>query len=232
VEALGDHRVIGLYLGAQVGEVLVIGAHSDDIEIGCGGTLLALAEAHPTAHFTWAVLTGDENRQNEARSSAEAFFGGGRAPRLVLGGLRDGHLPHEPAAKALFEQLKADVTPDVVFTHQRSDLHQDHRVAAELALQTFRDHLVLGYEVPKYDGDLGAPNLLAPLTAAQATRKVDHLMSHFASQRSKRWFTDDLFRALMRLRGMESNAPDGYAEGFYAHKLVLRAGPDEDAPPV
>jgi LmbE family N-acetylglucosaminyl deacetylase len=231
VEALGAVGVIDLRLG-QVGEVLAIGAHSDDIEIGCGGTLLAIAAANPEAHFTWVVLTGDEGRQREARASAEAFFGDGRAPRLVLGGLPDGHLPHERAAKALFEQVKADLAPDVVFTHQRNDLHQDHRVAAELALQTFRDHLVLGYEVPKYDGDLGAPNLLVPLTSTQATRKVDHLMSHFASQRSKRWFTDDLFRALMRLRGMEANALDGYAEGFYAHKLVLRAGPAQDAPPV
>ncbi len=227
MEALGAVGVIDLRLG-QLGEVLAIGAHSDDIEIGCGGTLLAIAAANPQARFTWVVLTGDEGRQCEARASAEAFFGDGRAPRLVLGRLRDGHLPHEPAAKALFEQAKVDASPDVVFTHQRDDLHQDHRVAAELALQTFRDHLVLGYEVPKYDGDLGAPNLLVPLTSAQVDRKVGHLMDHFASQRAKRWFTDDLFRALMRLRGMEANAPDGHAEGFYAHKVIVQPG----SPPV
>lgn len=215
--------MIHLGLGSGVRHVLAVGAHSDDIEIGCGGTLLALADAYPEAAFTWVVLTGTDERQAEAAASAAAFFGPARAPRVHCGGFRDGFLPHEPGVKELFERVKAELNPDVIFTHQRNDLHQDHRAAAELALQTFRDHLVLGYEVPKYDGDLGAPNVLVPLDRATVDRKVTHLMTHFASQRGKRWFTDDLFRALMRLRGMEANAGDGYAEGFYAHKVVLGA---------
>lgn len=210
-----------LSLGA-LSEVLVVGAHSDDIEIGCGGTLLRLARENPDCRFTWLVLTGDDVRRGEAAASAAAFFPDGRAPELITPGLRDGHLPLALAeVKAAFESAKTRCSPDLVLTHQRGDLHQDHRVCAEVALQTFRDHRILEYEIPKYDGDMGAPNAFVVLDPELVERKVDHLMEHFASQRSKRWFTRDLFAGLMRIRGVEAGADGGFAEGFYMRKAVL-----------
>ncbi len=123
--------------------------------------------------------------------------------------------------KDYFERLKGELSPDVVFTHQRADLHQDHRLVSELTWNTFRNHLVLEYEIPKYDGDIGSPNVFVPLSESVSARKIDALLEHFASQRDKRWFTRDLFEASLRLRGMESNSPSGHAEAFYCRKLVL-----------
>lgn len=203
--------------------VLAVGAHSDDVEIGCAGLLYRIAEAAPACRFTFLVLTGTPERCDEARRSAAALLGPGRAPRVECLGLTDGTLPYEGAVtcrRALAALRDAD-PPDLVLTHRRDDLHQDHRLAAEIALQTFRDHLLMEYEVPKYDGDMGRPNVLVPLEAALVERKVAHLMAHFASQRSKRWFTEELFRGLMRLRGVEAAAGSGYAEGFVVHKAVL-----------
>lgn len=212
---------------AGLRHVLAIGAHSDDVEIGAGGLMLRIAAASPACRFTWVLLTGDATRREEARRSAAAFLGGGCAPRLVTLGLRDGALPYEGAvaAREALAALRDEDPPELVLTHQRADLHQDHRLAAEIALQTFRDHLVVEYEVPKYDGDMGAPNLLVPLDAGTVERKVAHLMEHFASQRGKRWFTEDLFRGLMRLRGVEAAAESGFAEGFYLRKAVLQPEP-------
>jgi LmbE family N-acetylglucosaminyl deacetylase len=202
--------------------VLAVGAHSDDVEIGCGGLMLALAERFADVEFTWILATGDEARRAEADASAAAFFPDGRRPAVVHGGLRDGYLPYEPAAtKDFMRAATADLSPDLVLTHNRDDLHQDHRFLGELGLQLFRRELVLEYEVPKYDGDLGRPNLYAPLSDALAGRKLAHLMEHFASQRSKRWFNAELFDGLMRLRGMEAGMPGGRAEAFYGRKLVL-----------
>jgi LmbE family N-acetylglucosaminyl deacetylase len=203
-------------------DVLAIGAHADDIEIGCGGTLLRLAESHPDTRVTWIVLSADGERATEAQASAEAFLAGFASSRIVVKSFRDGYFPYEGVEiKDEFERLKAEVSPDVVFTHQRADLHQDHRLLCELTWNTFRNHLLLEYEVPKYDGDVGSPNVFVPLSEEIAARKIDTLMEHFRSQRSKRWFTRDLFEATLRLRGMESNAPTGRAEAFYARKLVL-----------
>jgi LmbE family N-acetylglucosaminyl deacetylase len=202
--------------------VLAIGAHSDDIEIGCGGTLLRLAETHPAAEVVWVVLSGDEQRAGEARSSAADFARGFVAFEVILGGFRDGFLPYLGGeVKQLFEELKGRVSPDVIFTHQRSDLHQDHRLACELTWNTWRDHLILEYEIPKFDGDLGAPNLFAHLDTSIATRKIELLMRHFGSQLDRRWFTEDLFRSMLRVRGMESNSPSGLAEAFYCRKVVV-----------
>jgi LmbE family N-acetylglucosaminyl deacetylase len=202
--------------------VLAIGAHADDIEIGCGGTLLRLAESDPGATVTWIVLSGDGERANEARASAEDILSGFASQRVEVESFRDGYFPFEGAEiKDYFERLKTEVSPDVVFTHQRLDLHQDHRLVCELTWNTFRDHLVLEYEIPKYDGDIGSPNLFVPLSESISSRKIEALLTHFASQRGKRWFTRDLFEASLRLRGMESNAPVGRAEAFYARKLVL-----------
>jgi LmbE family N-acetylglucosaminyl deacetylase len=202
--------------------VLALGAHADDIEIGCGGTLLRLAEAHPDAEILWVVLSADARREEEARRSAADFAAGFAALRVLVSGFRDGFFPYlGEAVKSFFEELKGEIDPDVVFTHQRADLHQDHRLASELTWNTFRDHLILEYEIPKYDGDLGAPNVFVHLSPAVVQRKVDLLLAHFGSQAGNHWFTEDAFRSLLRLRGVESNAASGHAEAFYGRKLVL-----------
>jgi LmbE family N-acetylglucosaminyl deacetylase len=202
--------------------LLAIGAHSDDIEIGCGGTILRLIEQGALSEVCWVVLTGETKRAAEANQSAEALLAGVPASRVILKDFRDGYFPYDGAdIKAFFEELKAGISPDLILTHQRSDLHQDHRVTCELTWNTFRDHLILEYEIPKYDGDMGAPNLFAPLAESLCRRKIDHLMTHFGSQVPKRWFKEDLFSGLMRLRGMECNSPTSYAEAFYCRKAVL-----------
>jgi LmbE family N-acetylglucosaminyl deacetylase len=207
---------------APIERVLAIGCHADDIEIGCGGTLLRLAAMYPEAEVLWVVLTAEAARADEARRSSADFTAGFGSARVLLGGFRDGFLPYEGGAvKEFFEALKDEIVPDVIFTHQRGDLHQDHRLACELTWNTFRDHLVLEYEIPKYDGDLGAPNVFVHLDEPTVNRKIELLLAHFGSQSDRRWFTDDLFRALLRLRGMESNSPSGQAEAFYSRKLVL-----------
>jgi len=201
--------------------VLALGAHSDDIEIGCGGTLLQLARDRPDLHVHWVVLGAEGERADEARRSADAFLDGIGNRSVAVEGFRDAFLPYlGPSVKEYFEELKRMVSPHLVLTHQRHDLHQDHRLISELTWNTFRDHLIVEYEVPKYDGDLGAPNLFVPLDADVAERKVELLLSLFGTQRDRHWFTEDLFLGLMRIRGMESNAPSRYAEAFYARKLV------------
>jgi LmbE family N-acetylglucosaminyl deacetylase len=202
--------------------LLAIGAHSDDIEIGCGGTILKLIQQRSVSEVCWVVLTGERTRAEEAASSADALLGDLRGKRVILKDFRDGYFPYDGAEiKAFFEELKAELSPDVILTHQRSDLHQDHRVTCELTWNTFRDHLILEYEIPKYDGDMGAPNLFVPLDEALCRKKIDHLMTHFASQVPKRWFKEDLFSGLLRLRGMECNSPTSYAEAFYCRKATL-----------
>jgi LmbE family N-acetylglucosaminyl deacetylase len=201
--------------------VLALGAHADDIEIGCGGTLLRLAAEYPELEVHWVVLSGSPERAAEARASADAYLAGIAKRRIVTETFRDGFFPYEGASvKEFFERLKGEVSPDLILTHRRGDLHQDHRLVAELTWNTFRNHLILEYEIPKYDGDLGTPNFFVHLDDEICDRKTALLMEHFASQRDHRWFTEDLFRSLLRLRGMESNAPSGKAEGFYNHKAV------------
>ncbi len=208
--------------GEQPLRLRVIGAHSDDIEIGCGGTILKLIEQGSLSEVCWVVLTGETNRAAEAVQSADALLAGIQGKRVILKDFRDGYFPYDGAEiKTFFEQLKVELSPDVILTHQRSDLHQDHRVTCELTWNTFRDHLILEYEIPKYDGDMGAPNLFVPLDETLCRRKIDHLMTHFGSQRSKRWFKEDLFSGLLRLRGMECHSPTSYAEAFYCRKAVL-----------
>ena len=201
--------------------ILCLGAHSDDIEIGCGGTLLRLIGEYPGLQIDWVVLSSDAQREAEARASAEAFLGQVRQKRIAVERFRDGFFPASVAEiKPYFERLK-DARPDLIFTHYRHDLHQDHRVVCELTWNTFRDHMILEYEIPKYDGDMGAPNVFVPLSRALGQAKVQHLMGHFASQRSKRWFTDDTFLGLMRLRSIESGTQEHYAEAFYGRKLIF-----------
>ncbi len=204
-------------------KLLAIGAHSDDIEIGAGGTILKLIEEGALAEVTWVVLTGDGPRAAEAAASADALLDGMSSKEVILGAFRDGYFPYEGAAiKDFFEQLKHRIRPDLILTHQRSDLHQDHRVTCELTWNTFRDHLILEYEIPKFDGDLGSPNLFVPLEQSVCARKVEHLMRYFGTQRPKQWFDDELFSGLMRLRGVECVSPTSYAEAFYCRKATLQ----------
>jgi LmbE family N-acetylglucosaminyl deacetylase len=207
---------------SEPARVLAIGAHPDDIEIGCAGTVLKLIEQQAVSEIRWVVLSGTGERADEARRSAEALLDGVPASDVVVRDFPDGFFPYEgQRIKDYFEELKADFSPDVVFTHQRADMHQDHRLSCELTWNTFRDHLILEYEVPKYDGDMSAPNAFVPIEARHHRRKIDHLMSHFGSQLSKHWFGEELFSSLLRLRGMECNSPSSYAEAFFCRKAVL-----------
>ena len=208
--------------GRPITTVVALGAHSDDIEIGCGGTVLRLAEEYPDASVHWMVLSGGGEREAEARASAQSFLEGFAASRVVVEGFRDGYFPYIGATvKDWFESLKGEVSPDLILTHHRHDLHQDHRLVCELTWNTFRDHLILEYEIPKFDGDFGRPNVFVPLTRADARRKVDMILSHFGTQHARQWFTQELFEGAMRIRGMECNAAEGLAEAFYGRKLVL-----------
>ena len=214
--------MLALPLRPAVQHVLCLGAHSDDIEIGCAGTVLSLIDGEPPIEVTWVVFSGEGQRGAEARASARAVLAGAKSAHVTVEGFRDGFFPSESAAiKEYFEALKQRVAPDLIFTHYRDDLHQDHRLIGELTWNTFRDHLILEYEVPKYDGDFGSPNVFVPLDTARCRQKIDLLLTHFASQRDRRWFCEELFRSVLRVRGMEANAPDGYAEAFYGRKAVL-----------
>ncbi len=204
--------------------LLCLGAHCDDIEIGCGGTLLHLKAAFPRLKFHWVVFSASGLRGREAAKAADLFTAGCEK-EILLKEFRDGFLPYRGGeVKELFEEVKSQVKPDLIFTHWQGDAHQDHRLISELTWNTFRNHLILEYEIPKYDGDMGRPNLFVPLEAPLYENKVDYLFEAFESQRSKRWFDRETFLGLMRLRGMESNSPSGYAEGFHARKVVIRAG--------
>ena len=203
--------------------VLCLGSHSDDIEIGCGGTILQLARRYPNCAFHWVVFSAAGVRAAEAQCGA-ALFAGQKSP--LLKSFRDGFFPFVGAEiKEVFEELKS-TAPDIILTHYLNDAHQDHRLVAELTWNTFRDHLILEYEIPKYDGDLGQPNMFVPLEPAECEKKVRSIMDTFSSQHAKRWFQPETFYSFMRLRGMECNAPSGYAEAFYCRKMVLA----EEAP--
>jgi LmbE family N-acetylglucosaminyl deacetylase len=202
--------------------LLCLGAHPDDIEIGCGGTVLRLVEQIPALAVRWVVFTGDAARAAEARASAADFLTDVSEKTVTLHDFRDGFLPYEGAAvKEAFERLKREFDPSLVLTHMMGDAHQDHRLVAELTYNTFRNHLILEYEIPKHDGDLGNPGIFVPLSEAQARRKIATLMRHFASQRQRSWFAEETFMAMMRLRGVFSNSPSGLAEGFYCRKAML-----------
>jgi LmbE family N-acetylglucosaminyl deacetylase len=202
--------------------LLCLAAHCDDLEIGCGGTVLKLTEHPDPPAITWVVFTSTPTREAEALRSAEALLRRAARARIVIHKFRDGFLPYEGGAvKDVFEELKHEVAPDLVLTHYRDDLHQDHRTISELTWNTFRDHLILEYEIPKYDGDLGAPNLFVPLDEGVVRRKIEAILTGFPSQAGKGWFAEDTFRSMLRLRGMECNAAGRYAEAFYCRKLVV-----------
>jgi LmbE family N-acetylglucosaminyl deacetylase len=200
--------------------VLCLGAHSDDIEIGAGGTLLGWLDQGVRLDVHWCVLSGINERGKEAKASATDFLAAAANRTIEIMNFRDGFFPEQgEQIKVWFEQLKSRVSPDVVLTHRRDDGHQDHRQVNRLVWNTFRDHLVLEYEIPKWDGDMGRPNLYVPVSAAVMRRKVELLMSHFGSQRSKQWFDPETFLGLARLRGMECRAQEHYAEGFVVRKM-------------
>jgi LmbE family N-acetylglucosaminyl deacetylase len=210
-------------------KVLCLGAHSDDIEIGCGGTVLSLLESNRQVDVRWVVFSASEERSREAQASAAAFLANARQKNVALNNHRDGFFPFVGAAiKDEFEALKLEFQPDVIFTHFRDDRHQDHQLISDLTWNTFRDHLILEYEIPKYDGDFGQPNVFVPLADAICQRKIAILLECFASQRSKSWFDEQTFRAVLRLRGMEANSPSRYAEAFYCRKAVLSASGRHD----
>ncbi|HSR88604.1 MAG TPA: PIG-L deacetylase family protein [Pontiella sp.] len=202
--------------------MLCLGAHSDDIEIGCGGTLLELAGAEQALNVRWVVFSGHRERSDEAQRSADLWLRDVDRKKVELHGFRDGFFPSEWASiKEIFEQIKTSFEPDIIFTHCAGDLHQDHRIINELTWNTFRNHLILEYEIPKYDGDLRTPNCYFPLSMEAAKAKARALIQVFESQSAKHWFDEELFLGLMRIRGVESCAPSGYAEAYYTRKTCL-----------
>jgi LmbE family N-acetylglucosaminyl deacetylase len=202
--------------------VLCLGAHSDDLEIGCGGTILRLLRELKDVSIFWVVLSSDDRRGEEARKSAVEILGEARDATVEVKEFRNGFFPYVgERIKEYFEELKGKTDPDLIFTHFRHDLHQDHRVVSELTWNTFRDHMILEYEIPKFDGDMGSPNLFVPLDRGICEKKVEIIIRSFPSQREKKWFTDDLFLSILRIRGMECNSKHGFAEGFFCRKAAL-----------
>ena len=203
--------------------ILAMGAHCDDIEIGCGGTILTLTRNNPDIHITWIVFSSTEKRKLEATEAANLYCRNAGSQEIRILDFKDGFLPyHGENLKNTFESIKTEIDPDIVFTHYRHDLHQDHRLVSELTWNTFRNHLILEYEIPKWDGDLGAPDMFVHLEETTGLTKIEYLQQAYNSQKSKTWFTDDLFWSIMRIRGMESSSPSGIAEGFYSRKSVLK----------
>lgn len=202
--------------------LLCLGAHSDDIEIGCGATILRLLTERPNISVHWVVLSSNPDRDKEARASAADFLQGAAESSVQVCEFRESYFPYVAAqVKDFFEELKLKVKPDLVFTHRRNDVHQDHRITAELTWNTYRNHLILEYEIPKFEGDLGHPELYVPVSRALADRKTALLMHHFATQRTRSWFHPDVFNGLMSLRAIECNAPEGRAEAFHVRKAIL-----------
>jgi len=214
---------LGLNLpGGRPPSLLFLGAHCDDIEIGCGGTVVEIAKTWPGAEVNWVVLSAGAGREREARQAARMLLRGVVRAQVTVKEFRGAYFPNEAAAiKDFFEELKHTAQPDLIFTHARDELHQDHRTVGELTWNTWRNHFILEYEIPKFDGGLGSPSVFVPLPKATVKRKIDLLMSVFKTQLPKQWFTPATFEGLMRLRGIECNAPSGYAEAFYCRKLIF-----------
>ncbi|PSM48387.1 PIG-L domain-containing protein [Chroococcidiopsis sp. CCALA 051] len=202
--------------------VLCLGAHCDDIEIGCGGTILKLIKKYQNLVFYWVVFSSNSQREKEAYESAKQFLKGTQVKNIAIANFRDGFLPFMAIeVKELFESLKQEFQPDLILTHYRNDLHQDHRLISDLTWNTFRNHLILEYEIPKYDGDLGIPNLFVHLDPIICQHKTQLILNAFQSQMEKQWFTEETFLSILRIRGIESNAPEKYAEAFYCRKVIV-----------
>ena len=204
------------------GVVMLIGAHSDDIEIGCGGTIRKLVAKNKNLTYYWIVLSANGLRQREAHSSASSILSGSKNSKVMIMNFRNGFFPFVASEiKEFFESLKELQAPDLIFTHFRDDRHQDHRTVSELTWNTFRSNLILEYEIPKYDGELGSPNVFVTLTNDELNAKQAHLYKHFTSQHNKQWFTHNTFKSLCRIRGIECNSPTGFAEAFHGRKILL-----------
>jgi len=202
--------------------ILCLGAHSDDLEIGCGGTVRRIIQSFPRVEIRWHVFSAAGRRRREAERSAKQFLEGTKGAQIRIGHFRASYFPEQWAAiKNVFERTKREFEPDLVFTHWRDDRHQDHRVLSDLAWNTFRNHAILEYEIPKYDGDLGNPNFYVALEDDLCREKVSGILRHFRTQEGRHWFTEDTFLALLRLRGIECGPGTRYAEAFYARKLVV-----------
>lgn len=213
-------RVSILEDGNAPKKILALGAHADDIEIGCGGTILRLLEENPATEVYWVVLGATGQRKTEAVESANLFLENAQRKEIVIKEFRDSYFPYVGAQiKEFFEELKRKYLPDLVLTHYRGDLHQDHRLVSELTWNTFRNHLILEYEIVKYDGDIGVPNFFVHLPESIVRKKIQTILGSFKSQREKSWFTEDVFSSILRLRGVESNA-EKYAEAYYCRKIV------------
>jgi len=202
--------------------ILCLGAHCDDIEIGCGGTILKLIENYKNVILYWVVFSSNEQRAAEASACASMFLKEVQSKKIIIKNFRDGFLPfHGIEVKEWFEQLKQEFSPDIIFTHYRDDRHQDHRLISDLTWNTFRNHLILEYEIPKYDGDLGIPNFFVHLDKAICRRKIQYILDAFATQNNKQWFAEETFFSILKIRGIESNSPGNYAEAFYCRKIFL-----------
>lgn len=202
--------------------ILFLGAHCDDIEIGCGATMRRLVQQYPDAAYQWVVFSSDEQRAAETRHAAEILLAGAKEQTITIKAFRNAFFPFLGIElKEFFEELKQSVSPDLIFTHYREDRHQDHRTLSDLTWNTFRSHLVIEYEIPKYDGDLGQPNLYVPVTEAMMKQKIETLMTCYATQANHQWFTPETFSGLMRIRGIECDSPTGYAEAYFARKFVV-----------
>jgi LmbE family N-acetylglucosaminyl deacetylase len=203
--------------------VLCLGAHSDDIEIGCGGTILRLLAQSRHVEVNWVVFSSGRQRKAEALNSAKQFLAQAKRREVIIKSFQGSFFPFKgQEIKAFFERVKKQVSPDIIFTHYRHDLHQDHRVVSEFTWNTWRNHLILEYEIPKYDGDLGVPNMFVPLDETTVKAKARILMDAFKTQRTKQWFSEDTFLSLARIRGVECNSPDRYAEAFYCRKVTIQ----------
>jgi len=221
---LVKNKVLGLrfFEKNQKLRILCLGAHPDDIEIGCGGTIQRLIKEVHEAHFFWVVFSGDGKRGKEAYEGARVFLNKVKSKKIEVQQFRESYFPFVGAPiKDYFEKLKKEFSPDIVFTHYINDAHQDHRLISNLTWNTFRDHFILEYEVPKYDGDLGNPNIYVHLNESDVQRKIKYICDIFRTQKEKQWFTEETFRSILRIRGVESNSPSNYAEAFYCRKIVF-----------
>lgn len=206
----------------NIRRVLCLGCHADDIEIGCGGSMLRLLDEHPGIEVWWVVLSGDPQRAEEAQRSAAMWLAGAGRRQVICGDFRDRYFPGQwIQIKDFIHGIATKFQPDLIFTQRRDDAHQDHRLIGELTWNAFRNHLIWEYEIPKFEGDLGQPNVFVSLNDAICKRKVDLLRDAFPSQQDKPWYTPDTFWALLRLRGLECNSPSRFAEGFYARKTLI-----------
>jgi LmbE family N-acetylglucosaminyl deacetylase len=203
-------------------KILCLGAHSDDIEIGCGGTILRFLEEYKESSVSWIVFAANAERRAEAESSASLFLGKAARQDILIKDFRESYFPYSgDIIKDFFEVLRQKIGPDIIFTHYRHDLHQDHRLVSELTWNTFRDHHILEYEIMKYDGDIGTPNCFVQLDQHTCRKKISHILKSFKSQSGHHWFSEDAFLSLLRLRGIECNAPEKYAEAFYCRKIAI-----------